>query len=108
MKKTILMMAIAIATITLVSCDKKTKTEVTKEQKGHDHKKGEAHQLAYVCTMDCEKGKIYDGAGKCPVCGMNLVEQKHKEGDKHDQQNKVIDSAAEEHGHTHGEEGHAH
>lgn len=37
-------------------------------------------QLAsvYQCPMDCEKGKTYEQAGKCPVCGMDL-ELKTKE-----------------------------
>ncbi len=30
------------------------------------------HQHSYRCPMDCEKGKIYDKPGKCPVCGMQL------------------------------------
>lgn len=27
----------------------------------------------YYCPMLCEGDRIYDGSGKCPVCGMNLV-----------------------------------
>ncbi len=29
----------------------------------------------YYCPMQCEGDKIYDRAGDCPVCGMDLVEQ---------------------------------
>ncbi len=32
----------------------------------------DAHEHAYRCPMNCEKGKTYDKPGKCPVCGMNL------------------------------------
>lgn len=32
----------------------------------------EVHQ-GYTCTMNCEKGKIYDEPGNCPRCGMELV-----------------------------------
>ena len=49
---------------------------------GNDHKQknsatGEhtdSTQVAaiYQCPMDCEKGKTYQQAGKCPVCGMDL------------------------------------
>lgn len=27
---------------------------------------------AYICPMDCEKGKTYPQAGSCPVCKMDL------------------------------------
>jgi uncharacterized paraquat-inducible protein A len=99
-KKSIVMMALAIATLTVVACGKKENKEATKELERHDHKKGEAHQLAYVCPMDCEKGKTYDAAGKCPVCQMDLVNENLKK------QTKAIED--EEHGHSHGEEGHGH
>lgn len=104
-KKTILMMAIAIATFTVVSCDKKAKTETTTEKEGHDHKDAEAHQMAYVCSMDCEKGKTYDTPGKCPVCKMDLVEQKHNEGDGHEHsKTKEMTPEEKEHGHSHDSE----
>ena len=32
------------------------------------------HPISYKCPMDCEKGKTYSELGRCPVCGMNLVE----------------------------------
>lgn len=30
---------------------------------------------AYVCPMDCEKGKIYGQPGNCPVCHMELKQK---------------------------------
>ena len=109
MKKVILMMAFAIATVTVVSCDKKAKTETTTEHEGHDHKAEDTKQLAYVCSMHCEKGKTYDKAGKCPVCEMDLVEQKHAESDGHDHSKpKELTPEEKEHGHSHGEDGHSH
>ena len=30
---------------------------------------------AYVCPMDCEKGKMYEQPGKCPVCHMKLAQK---------------------------------
>ena len=73
MKKSILILAFTIATLSVVSCNKNEKTEVTTEHEGHNHKEGEAHKVAYECPMDCEKGKHYEAPGKCPVCEMDLV-----------------------------------
>ncbi len=102
-------MAFAIATVTVVSCDKKAKTETTTEHEGHNHNADDTKQLAYVCSMDCEKGKIYDKAGKCPVCKMDLVEQKHAESDGHDySETKELTPEEKEHGHSHGEDAHSH
>lgn len=32
----------------------------------------------FYCPMHCEGDKIYDKAGDCPVCGMDLVEEKNQ------------------------------
>lgn len=29
---------------------------------------------AYMCPMECEGDQSYDQPGRCPVCGMELVE----------------------------------
>ena len=29
----------------------------------------------FYCPMHCEGDKVYDKAGNCPVCGMDLLEQ---------------------------------
>ncbi len=29
---------------------------------------------AYMCPMECEGEKTYDHPGKCPICGMDLVQ----------------------------------
>lgn len=110
------MIAFAIATFTVVSCDKKATEAVqakdsTKQEnhEGHDHAAGEAHKIAYVCPMDCEKGKTYEAKGKCPKCSMDLIEQKHTEGDGHDHsKTKELTPEEKEQGHSHGEEGHDH
>jgi hypothetical protein len=34
--------------------------------------KSESSHQAYRCPMNCEEGKTYGKAGKCPVCGMKL------------------------------------
>ncbi len=36
----------------------------------------------FACPMDCEKGKVYDVAGTCPVCKMDLADK--KQGDAPD------------------------
>jgi Cu2+-exporting ATPase len=44
----------------------------------HEHKKLDSHTVAagkYYCPMFCEGDKVYDKAGDCPVCGMDLVQQ---------------------------------
>ncbi|MFA5575045.1 MAG: heavy metal-binding domain-containing protein [Brumimicrobium sp.] len=33
-----------------------------------------ASTVQYACPMDCEDGKVYDEAGTCPVCKMDLVD----------------------------------
>ncbi|MFC4740787.1 heavy metal-binding domain-containing protein [Flavobacterium ponti] len=82
MRKSIVLFAFAIATLSFVSCKEEAKDETTTEatieatdeHAGHDHEAGEMHMASYACPMDCEKGKTYDAPGKCPVCEMDLVE----------------------------------
>jgi hypothetical protein len=33
----------------------------------------EQQEVIYQCPMHCEKNKIYNQPGKCPVCNMQLV-----------------------------------
>ena len=42
----------------------------------------------YQCPMDCEHGKTYEKAGKCPVCGMDLEKVK-KPAAAHDHPDSV-------------------
>jgi hypothetical protein len=89
MKKSIVMLVFALATLSIVSCKKEDKNvEKTEEHAGHAH---------YVCPMDCEKGKFYETEGNCPVCEMDLVET-----------NEVPPPPAPENheGHAHSVEGH--
>ncbi|WP_445715826.1 heavy metal translocating P-type ATPase [Flavobacterium sp.] len=45
-----------------------------KEHKHHDIK--QTHQAGkYYCPMHCEGDKVYNKAGDCPVCGMDLVKE---------------------------------
>jgi hypothetical protein len=97
MKKSIVMVAFAIATFAFVSCKGEAKeeetitetaTEVMDEHAVHEH----AH---FVCPMDCEKGAVYENEGICPVCEMYLVEA-----------NQVPPAPENHEGHAHSEEGH--
>lgn len=51
-----------------------TKDSNTKKEHSHTHN----HTAAvgkYYCPMHCEGDKVYDKAGDCPVCGMDLVQE---------------------------------
>ncbi len=75
MKKQILNIvgAIAIGSFLLVSCSE------SHDEASHDNTEmTHEHAATYQCPMDCEDGKTYDAAGKCPVCGMDLAEVEHQ------------------------------
>ncbi len=83
MKKLILMVAVVAAvTITATSCKKEKTEEVKSETEVVDEVKKEAQEVLasndvlHQCPMDCEEGKSYTEAGKCPVCKMDLKEKK--------------------------------
>lgn len=64
MSKKIVLLAV-IAICVLAACNNSGKTQ---------NKTNGSTQTAavYQCPMDCEHGKTYDKAGKCPVCEMDL------------------------------------
>ena len=64
MKKRIVL--VAFMAMSVGACVFKTSTNADQKIQA-DHAKGK-----YQCPMDCEKGKMYDSAGKCPVCKMDL------------------------------------
>jgi heavy metal translocating P-type ATPase len=45
------------------------------DNKSHNHQKQNHPAGKYYCPMHCEGDKVYDKAGDCPVCGMDLVQQ---------------------------------
>ena len=76
MKTAAVLASMIISTAAFVGC-----------QGEHNHMDGEQHQMhdttdthtmsthvEYQCPMDCEEGKTYDDAGKCPVCKIDMVE----------------------------------
>jgi transcription initiation factor IIE alpha subunit len=89
MKKILFVLILVFAVgFTVTSCKKEKKAET----------KTEMATNIYQCPMDCEHGKSYTKAGKCPVCKMDLKAKKpgektevkkatekheHKEGDDH-------------------------
>ena len=58
----------ALFAILFIACNE------TKKEGNSSEVKQDSTQVAavYQCPMDCEKGKTYDKAGVCPVCGMDL------------------------------------
>jgi Cu2+-exporting ATPase len=54
----------------LDSCCSSEKAENKKDKPSHQHQPGK-----YYCPMQCEGDKVYDKAGDCPVCGMDLVKE---------------------------------
>ncbi|MBU2019084.1 MAG: heavy metal translocating P-type ATPase [Bacteroidetes bacterium] len=48
-----------------------------KSKKEHNHLeiKHDSQAGKYYCPMQCEGDKVYDKAGDCPVCGMDLIQQ---------------------------------
>ncbi|WP_188050968.1 heavy metal translocating P-type ATPase [Flavobacterium sp. GP15] len=56
--------------IKVASCCSSNKKETVPHEHNHNHQAGK-----YYCPMHCEGEKVYDKAGDCPVCGMDLVKQ---------------------------------
>ena len=77
MKKSFLLIAFAIATLSMTSCKSETKTETTAVE----------NEVAYVCPMGCEEEKTYAEKGKCPVCEMELVAVNETEAHDHEGHN---------------------
>ncbi len=83
MKKLFLMVAVVtLISFTATSCKKDKAEDVKTEVEAVDTVKEEAQEVLasndvlHQCPMDCEKGKSYTEAGKCPVCKMDLKEKK--------------------------------
>lgn len=60
--------------LVITACN--SKTEESTEHADH------AGAHSYICPMNCENGKTYDKAGKCPVCGMDLEAMNHEASEK--------------------------
>jgi uncharacterized protein (DUF983 family) len=66
-----------------ISCGNNA-TEKKEKQADETVKKEAIAKVEFTCPMKCEKGKIFDAAGKCPTCKMDLVEVSHKDSNGHD------------------------
>ena len=76
MKRLIFSMGILTLLSFAVSCSDDKKEE----------KENHEHHTMYQCPMKCEGDKMYDKAGKCPTCNMDLKEvesENHDEGHAH-------------------------
>jgi Cu2+-exporting ATPase len=56
--------------IKVESCCSSDTAKSTTQKNNHAHEAGK-----YYCPMHCEGEKVYEKAGDCPVCGMDLVKQ---------------------------------
>lgn len=52
--------------------------ETKKQHPGHEEK-----TTVYQCPMRCEKDKVYNHPGNCPVCHMKLVPADDKSSPGH-------------------------
>ena len=54
--------------------------ETTNKQTGNEVK-----STTYECPMHCEKDKVHDHPGNCPVCNMKMVPvgEKNSHGEHH-------------------------
>lgn len=77
------MLTLVITTFISASCNN-SKKEDTKQHEGHHHNEEKVHPEAYICPVNCNKGKTLVLPGKCVVCKLDLVEQEHTIGDGHD------------------------
>ncbi|WP_291129736.1 hypothetical protein [Flavobacterium sp. UBA7682] len=86
MKKNILTIVIAIATLVIGSCNNNSKKEAETDHKheGHHHDEDVVHPQVYVCPVNCNNGKTFIFPGECSICKLDLVEQEHSIGDGHD------------------------
>ena len=82
MKKTLFIIAFAVATLSFTSCKPEVKTETATETTTEIST--ETDEVTYACPMDCEKGKTYTEMGKCPVCEMDLVASNEAEAHETD------------------------
>ncbi len=81
MKKTILAVVFLATSLVMTSCGDAPKptnaAETPKTEVAPKATKVEKKEVAvadvYQCPMDCEKGKTYDKAGKCPTCKMDIT-----------------------------------
>ena len=100
MKKSICVFAAILSFAVLFTSCKETKKEEVKEDvkieshEGHDHDSEEmASTAVYQCPMDCEKGKVYENEGACPVCKMDLKKKVSEESNSDEEVQDEVKAA---------------
>ena len=106
MKKTTVLVAFAMAFLSILSCENKDKKETLTEQEVTSDVNS-TKESAYICPMDCEKGKTYPEPGKCSVCKMDLIAQESTTDHSGHNHTEKGDDHSEE-GHDHSQDGHDH
>lgn len=53
------------------------------ETKSHQNPEEKKEGTKYQCPMKCEKEKVYDKPGDCPVCNMHLAPVDNKSSHGH-------------------------
>ena len=79
MKKIILVIAVLFMAVSFTACKETKKEPAAPETEVKDDVAADVYQ----CPMDCEEGKTYEEAGKCPVCKMDLKLKKAETSDEH-------------------------
>lgn len=79
-KLTFITIILLSAGFTLSSCSN-NQQETKKETESVTS--GQSTAVSYQCPMKCEGDKMYDKAGSCPVCNMDL-EPVEQNNDHHD------------------------
>lgn len=70
-----------------MACSEEKKAD---EHAGHDHAQEEASATKYTCPM--HPNVVQDGPGKCPVCGMDLVQKNKASSDTESNDLMLTDS----------------
>jgi transcription initiation factor IIE alpha subunit len=65
MKKCVFRISIGVLTVFFLSCNSETKKA--------DNINHQSSKVQYQCPMKCSE-QLFDKAGKCPECGMDLEE----------------------------------
>ncbi len=97
MKRKIINQSLAIV-FTVFSFQACSQNDKPKEAGKSDQSEVAANST-YACPMDCEKGKVYQEPGKCPVCEMDLILVESIKNNEHDHEENHADSSEEMNAH---------
>lgn len=84
MKKSIYKFTLIASLFAIVSCgEKKENNDAAAAEETSVTTEKEVAHAHYQCPMKCEEDKMYEEAGACPVCKMDLVVMDDHEGHDH-------------------------